>query len=130
MSTPDLGASMFPAWFDRLQVKYMNPVMRRAAPYLPTFAVIHHAGRKSGKPYTTPVNAFRSKGKFTVVLGHGVTDWVRNVLAAGEADVQSQFRTIRITNPRIVEPGQAGPDLPLPARVAGGRFGVLVADIA
>lgn len=130
MTTFDRGPSMFPAWFDRLQAKYMNPVMRRVAPYLPAFAVIEHRGRKSGKPYSTPVNAFRSKGTFAVVLGHGVTDWARNVVAAGETDVRSQFRTIHITNARILEPGRATPDLPKPAQLAGAKFGLFVADIA
>jgi hypothetical protein len=37
---------LFPAWIDRLPMKYMNPVMRRVARYLPTFAVVNHRGRK------------------------------------------------------------------------------------
>ncbi|MGV9415449.1 nitroreductase family deazaflavin-dependent oxidoreductase [Nocardia sp. NPDC003693] len=129
MTTFDRGPSMFPAWFDRLQVKYMNPAMRRVAPYLPGFAVIEHRGRKSGRAYTTPVNAFTARGTFAVVLGHGITDWARNVVAAGDTTVRSRFRTVRLANARIVAPGQAGADVPRAARLAGGKFNIFLADI-
>ncbi|MTE13219.1 nitroreductase family deazaflavin-dependent oxidoreductase [Nocardia aurantiaca] len=121
--------TMFPAWFDRLQARYMNPVVRPLAPYLPGFAVIEHRGRKSGRPYSTPVNAFRFDGKLCVVMGHGRTDWIRNVLAAGEADVVRASRRHKLVNPRIVARGEAGPDLPLPARLAARRLPLFMADI-
>jgi hypothetical protein len=47
---------LFPPWLDRLQMKYMNPGVRRLAPHLPWFAVLKHRGRKSGKSYETVVN--------------------------------------------------------------------------
>ena len=47
---------LFPAWLDRWQMKYMNPVVRRVARYLPTFAVVKHRGRKSGTPFEPPVS--------------------------------------------------------------------------
>ena len=37
----------------RLQVKYVNPVIKKVARFLPTFAMIEHRGRKSGKKYET-----------------------------------------------------------------------------
>ena len=40
-----------------------------------------------------------------IALGHGKTDWVKNVLAAGEADVHFIRRSVHIINPRIVPAG-------------------------
>ncbi|MBV9320548.1 MAG: nitroreductase family deazaflavin-dependent oxidoreductase [Mycobacterium sp.] len=137
MSTKDRPNSapgvpmMFPPWFERWQVKYMNPAMKPLARYLPGTSVIKHRGRKSGKPYETIVAAYRKGDVLAIVLGHGKTDWVKNVLAAGEADVQFIRSTVHITNPRIVPAGSQGNEvLPGPARLQSRRLGVLVADIA
>jgi deazaflavin-dependent oxidoreductase (nitroreductase family) len=121
---------LFPAWVDRLQVRYMNPAVRRVARFLPTFAVVKHRGRKSGKSYETVVNVYRKRSVLTILLGHGNADWVKNVLAAGEADVRLYGRDLRITNPRIVPAGGDTDGLPFIARLGGRRMGVLVADIA
>ena len=121
---------LFPAWVDRIQIKYMNPVVRRVARFLPTFAVVKHRGRKSGRSYETVVNAYRKRGVLAILLGHGNADWVKNVVAAGEADVRLFGRDLRITNPRILPAGTGAEGLPWIARLAGRRMGVLVADIA
>jgi deazaflavin-dependent oxidoreductase (nitroreductase family) len=121
---------LFPPWLERLQVKYMNPVVRRVTPYLPTFAIVKHRGRKSGKHYDTVVNAYRKGNVLAVALGHGKADWVKNVLAAGEADVHLFRRDVHITNPRVVAAGSAGKQVPRIARLLGLRVGLFVADIA
>jgi deazaflavin-dependent oxidoreductase (nitroreductase family) len=121
---------LFPAWVDRLQIKYMNPAIRRVARFLPTFAVVTHRGRKSGKSYETVVNAYRKGNALAILLGHGKADWVKNVLAAGEADLRLSGANIRITNPRIVPAGTKVDGLPFIARLGGRRMGVLVADVA
>ena len=121
---------LFPAWVDRIQIKYMNPAVRRIARFLPTFAVVKHRGRKSGRSYETVVNAYRKRSVLAILLGHGKADWVKNVLAAGEADVRLFGRDLTITNPRIVPAGANTEGLPLIARFGGRRMGVLVADIA
>jgi deazaflavin-dependent oxidoreductase (nitroreductase family) len=121
---------LFPAWLDRWQMKYMNPVVRRVARFLPTFAVVKHRGRKSGTPFETVVNAYRKGNVLAVLLGHGNTDWVKNVLAAGEADLKVHRREVHITNPRVLPAGADGKGLPRIARLGVRRMGVLVADIA
>jgi hypothetical protein len=64
------------------------------------------------------------------MLGHGKTNWVKNILAAGEADILLRGRDVHLINPRIVEAGSDNPSLPLIARIAARRgFGVFVADI-
>ena len=74
---------------------------------MPGMATIKHRGRKSGKPYETIVTAYRKGNVLAIALGHGKTDWVKNVLAAGEADVHFIRRDVHIVNPRIVPPEAA-----------------------
>lgn len=121
---------VFPAWVDRLQLKYMNPAVLRIARFLPTFAVIKHRGRKSGRSYETVVNAYRRRGVLAILLGHGKADWVRNVLAAGEADVRLFGRDLHVINPRVVPAGGDTEGLPWIVRLGGRRVGVLVAEVA
>ena len=121
---------VYPPAFERLQIKYMNPMVKRVSRFMPGVATIKHRGRKSGKPYETVVTPFRKGNTLAVVLGHGKTDWVKNVLAAGEADVLFGKRTVHIVNPRIVPAGGDAEGLPFMARVQARKMGVLVADIA
>jgi deazaflavin-dependent oxidoreductase (nitroreductase family) len=117
--------------FERLQIKYMNPVVKRLAPVMPGLvAKIRHRGRKSGKKYETVVTPFRKGKVLAISLGHGKTDWVKNVLAAGEADVHFTRRDVHIVNPRIVPVGGDTEGLPFLARVQARRTATLVADIA
>jgi hypothetical protein len=101
---------LFPVWFESFQTKYFNPLVKPIARYLPTFSVIKHRGRTSGKPYET--------------------DWVKNVLAAGEADLHFIRKDVHITNPRVLPAGSNGNGLPFFARQQIGRVAVFVGDIA
>ncbi|RZS34831.1 deazaflavin-dependent oxidoreductase (nitroreductase family) [Herbihabitans rhizosphaerae] len=87
----------------RFNKRYANKVMRLVAPYVPPLALIVHKGRTSGAEYRTPVNAYRFGDQVAVVLYYGETDWVRNVLAAGEADLTRLGRTVHIANPTLVD---------------------------
>jgi deazaflavin-dependent oxidoreductase (nitroreductase family) len=121
---------VFPTWMDPVQIKYINPAIKRVARFLPTFAVIKHRGRKSGRTYETVVNAYRKRRVLAILMGHGNADWVKNIVAAGEADVRLFGRDLHITNARVVPAGADAEGLPLIARLGGRRIGVLVADIA
>ena len=122
---------VYPPWFENFQVKYLNPALKPIARYLPGTATIEHHGRKSGKPYKTIVATYRKGNELAIALGHGKTDWVKNVLAAGQADVRYARRQLHITNPRILPAGSDGGEgLPWLARVQLRRMAVLVADIA
>jgi deazaflavin-dependent oxidoreductase (nitroreductase family) len=66
-------------------------------------AVVAHRGRRTGRPYRTPVMAFRRGGGLVVALPYGPDrDWVRNVLAAGGATVRVGGRAVETTEPRLV----------------------------
>jgi deazaflavin-dependent oxidoreductase (nitroreductase family) len=45
-------------------------------------------GRKSGEMRTTPVNLLTVDGERYLVAPRGVTQWVRNIRAAGEAELR------------------------------------------
>jgi len=67
----------------------INPrTMRAVARGESTYAVVHHVGRRSGTTYQTPVEAYRTADGALILLPYGpVTDWCRNVLAAGQCTV-------------------------------------------
>ncbi len=121
----------FPVWLENFQIKYINPVAVPIARFMPGITVITHRGRKSGRQFETAVSAYR-KGKIVaIMLAHGKTNWVKNILAAGEADVRLRGRDVHLVNPRIVEAGTDDPALPAMARMAARRgVGVFVADIS
>jgi len=121
---------VFPVAVENFQVKYFNPMIKPFARFMPGMATIKHRGRKSGKPYETIVTAYRKGNVLAIALSHGKTDWVKNVLAAGEADVHFIRRDVHIVNPRILPAGSGTEGLPFMARTQASRIGVLVADIA
>ncbi|CDO26581.1 nitroreductase family deazaflavin-dependent oxidoreductase [Mycolicibacterium mageritense] len=120
---------LIPPAVERFQIKYINPLMKPFAKRMPGFTVIKHRGRTSGTPYETVVTSFRKGNTLAVGLAHGKTNWVKNVLAAGEADVHLFSGDVHITNPRVLPAGTDDPNLPGIARIAGRRIGVFVADI-
>ena len=121
---------VFPVAVENFQVKYFNPLIKPFARYLPGMATIKHRGRKSGNQYETIVTAYRKGPNVAIALAHGKTDWVKNVLAAGEADLHFLRKDAHVTNPRILPAGSDAEGLPLMARVQAKRMAILVADIA
>ncbi len=121
----------FPVWLENFQIKYINPMIRPVAKYMPGVAVITHRGRKSGTPYETVVSAYRKDDVLAILLAHGKTNWVKNVLAAGEADIRVARKDLSLINPRVLPAGTDDANLPRIARTGARRgVGVFVADIA
>jgi deazaflavin-dependent oxidoreductase (nitroreductase family) len=88
--------------------------------------VICHRGRKSGRLYRTPVNAYKRGSKLAIVVLYGEeSDWVQNVLAGGGQVVRAG-RTYELLNPRIVEPDAAEGMARAVGRLSGK---VLLADL-
>jgi deazaflavin-dependent oxidoreductase (nitroreductase family) len=78
-----------------------NRITGPFAGVLPGFAVVTHVGRKSGRTYRTPVNMFRRDADYVFVMTYGPdVDWVKNVDAAGGAEVLTKGQTVRLTDPR------------------------------
>jgi deazaflavin-dependent oxidoreductase (nitroreductase family) len=121
----------FPVWFEKFQIRYVNPVAIRIARFTPGVTVISHRGRKTGRSLQTAVSAYRRDDTVAIMLAHGKTNWVKNILAAGSADIRLGRREVHLVNPRVVPAGTDDPSLPRVALVACRRgVGVFVADIA
>ena len=96
-----------------------NPVARVAAGRLPFFGIVVHQGRRSGRTYRTPVNVFARPGGFVIPLTYGQGDWAKNVVAAGEARLETRGRTHRVGHPRVVRDPTRGA-VPAPVRAVLG----------
>ncbi len=77
----------------------LNRVMRTFAGKSNTpFVIVRHVGRRSGKPYETPIIAIRKAGWFLVELTYGPeVDWYRNVRAASGCEIVWHGQTFTIT---------------------------------
>ena len=83
--------------------RFTNRVTGPFVPHLPGFGLVRHVGRKSGRTFETPVNAFERDGGFVFALTYGPqAQWVRNVMAAGGCELVHRGHTYRLTNPEIV----------------------------
>ena len=127
---PDVPMKV-PVWAENFQIKYLNPIIQPLAKYLPGMAIISHRGRTSGTPYETVVTPYRKGDTVAISLIHGKTNWVKNILAAGEADIRLRGKDVHLVNPRVLPAGTDDPTLPRIARTQLRRgVGVFVADIA
>ena len=91
--------------------RFINPLTRRWAGALHSpFALVKHVGRRSGKPYETPVIIARMGNQFVFALTYGPgVDWYRNVVAAGSCELKWQGILHRLTDPKPIEPDTAIP---------------------
>ena len=104
--------------------RFVNPVTRRFARWLPGFGIIRYRGRRSGKVYRTPMNVFRRGDVYLFALTYGPdVQWVTNVLAAGRAELEIRRHRVRLENPEVVyDPTRRL--VPLPVRVILGLLRV------
>ncbi len=102
----------------------LNPVMMLVAGQKYWYAgVIEHTGRHSGKTYTTPVVIDRVSDGFIIPLPYGTeVDWLRNVLAAGNATLRVHGETCRAVEPQIVDAATASAQLSPRRQREFGRF--------
>jgi deazaflavin-dependent oxidoreductase (nitroreductase family) len=124
MPTQSREGAPFPRGFARFNRKVANPVMRLAAGWLPPFAIIRHRGRMTGRNYATPVLAFGTDDGLVFGVLYGTSsDWVRNLLAAGRAQVKWRGAAHEYDQPRLVGRDEG---LRLVPAVVRGPFRLLV----
>ncbi|HEY9409372.1 MAG TPA: nitroreductase family deazaflavin-dependent oxidoreductase [Jiangellaceae bacterium] len=86
----------------------LNPLVVPLARRLPPLALVLHTGRRSGTAYRTPVQAFRTDRGWIIALAYGAdVQWVRNVEAAGGAQLVRRGRLHQLSEPRRLH-GTAG----------------------
>jgi len=101
--------------FRQVVRRYVNPVTRPLAKRLPTFAVLTHRGRKSGRTYRTPINVFQRGDDYFFYLTYGSdVQWVKNVLASRSCSIETRGRVVELVEPELI----TDPDLrPAPPHV-------------
>lgn len=81
-----------------------NPIRVRFAGRSGLTAIVHHVGRRSEKPYVTPVIAYQSQQDVIIPLPYGTdVDWLRNLRAAGQAVVNLEGRSLQVNGPVVVD---------------------------
>ena len=103
-------------WVAAFNQVFTNRISTPFAGRLPGFGILAHVGRKSGRPYRTPVNVFRTADGFVVALTYGAeAHWVQNVLAAGGCRLQTRGISHQLSAPVIVH-DPTRQQFPIPAR--------------
>jgi deazaflavin-dependent oxidoreductase (nitroreductase family) len=78
----------------------------------PTFGILEHVGRKSGKQFRTPLTVFSTDQGVAILLTYGPNrDWLKNITAAGGGRTQRYGKTIDVSDPRVVSKAEAAPSV-------------------
>jgi deazaflavin-dependent oxidoreductase (nitroreductase family) len=108
-----------PRLFARFNREVANRAIGLFAGRLPPFAIVSHRGRVTGHSFATPVLAFGAEDGLVIALFYGASsDWVRNVLAAGRAEVTRGGTTREYVQPRLVGRDEGLPLVPTVVRIA------------
>ena len=82
--------------------RFVNPLTRHVAGFLPGFAIVITVGRRSGLVRRIPMNVFRVHGDYVFALTYGSgVDWVKNVQAAGGCALQTRGRRVELREPVV-----------------------------
>lgn len=94
-----------------------NKVLVHLAGHGP-FVELEHVGRRSGRVYHVPLNAFRSGDTVTFALTYGPkVDWLRNARAAGGCRVRLGRDILTLGAPVDLATSAGLARMPAPARV-------------
>jgi deazaflavin-dependent oxidoreductase (nitroreductase family) len=99
-----------PQWLARFNRHVTNPIQRLWAGWAPTMGILEHVGRKSGKPYRTPLTVFSTDDGVAVLLTYGPNrDWLKNIVSAGGGQMRRYGKTFALTDPRVMPKAEAAP---------------------
>jgi deazaflavin-dependent oxidoreductase (nitroreductase family) len=89
-----------------------NPIQRLWAGWAPSFGIVEHLGRRSGKPYRTPVTVFSAdvdgQPGVAILLTYGPDrDWLKNLTAAGGGRMRRRGQSFGIADPQVVTRAKA-----------------------
>ncbi|MEP7022031.1 MAG: nitroreductase family deazaflavin-dependent oxidoreductase [Pseudonocardiales bacterium] len=88
-------------------------------------SVVRHIGRSSGRKFDTPIQPVITTEGFLVALPYGSnSDWVRNVLARGNATILHEGNAYRVDHPEVVSLDQVEDQFSTKERRTHRLFGV------
>lgn len=91
-----------PLWVTKVNKAVLNKVLIRLAGHGP-FVELEHVGRRSGRTYRIPLNAFRHGDTVTLALTYGPkVDWYRNIRAAGGCRIRMGRSILTLGPPRVI----------------------------
>ncbi|GLI27125.1 hypothetical protein ARHIZOSPH14_13670 [Agromyces rhizosphaerae] len=93
----------------RVARMFRRPATRWARAGRGNFALVVHRGRRSGRPYETPVQAVPIDGGFVVSLPYGAdVHWLQNIRAAGECELITRGSTFAVERISVVAAQRRG----------------------
>ena len=102
------GDMQIPQSVARFNRRVTNPIQRLWAGRAPTFGILEHVGRKSGKTFRTPLTVFTTADGFAILLTYGPDrDWLKNITAAGGGTLKHYGRIITVADPCVVTKAEA-----------------------
>lgn len=112
----------------RSVARVVNPLVVRFAGrrHMPVLGILHHRGRRTGRPYATPLGIRPAAGGgFVMPLTFGeAAGWYRNVKAAGSAVITWRGADHTVAYPVIVGEAAALPAFPRYERLSLRLIGV------
>jgi deazaflavin-dependent oxidoreductase (nitroreductase family) len=112
----------------RSAARLVNPLVLRIAGrrHMPVVGIIHHRGRKTGRPYATPLGIRpAAAGGFVMPLTFGESaGWYRNIVAAGSCVITWRGADHTVASPVIVDRATALPAFPRYERLALRAIGI------
>ncbi len=106
----------------RSVARLVNPLVLRIAGrrHMPVVGIVHHRGRKTGRPYATPLGIRpATTGGFVMPLTFGESaGWYRNIAAAGWCVITWRGTDHVVASPVIVDRATALPAFPRYERLA------------
>jgi deazaflavin-dependent oxidoreductase (nitroreductase family) len=103
-------------WIRPFTTHVFNRFSRLFAGWMPMFGIIEHVGRKSGKPYRTPMNVFRDANGWVFALTYGSdVQWVKNITVSGQCTLVTRRQRHELVSPTLyVDPTRRA--MPTPVR--------------
>ena len=99
-----------PQWLARFNRYVTNPIQRTWAGTAPSFGILEHVGRKSGKAYRTPLTVFSTDEGVAILLSYGPDrDWLKNITKSGGGKLTRRGQTYDVVDPRVVSKEEAAP---------------------
>jgi deazaflavin-dependent oxidoreductase (nitroreductase family) len=98
----------------------INRVMLKVAgaPLSP-FSIVRHTGRRTGKPYSTPVIVEPFGDGLVIAFTYGPeVDWYRNILAGGSCAIRRRGMEYACVRPQLIDGKTALPAFPILLRTA------------